>query len=64
MNSLEDSLSVVARCIVGIPLYRSLTNETTGNAKAGRFSYAAMRKYVSGGVKRGGRRKKERMDRL
>lgn len=38
----------------GIPLYASLTSETSGNAKAGRrFSCTVMCKRVSGGGGRG-----------
>lgn len=41
-------------CIVASHYSASLTNETSGNAKAGRFSCTVMRKRVSGGAVRGG----------
>lgn len=42
------------RCIVASHYSASLTNETSGNAKAGRFSCTVMRKRVSGDAVRGG----------
>lgn len=46
-------------CIVASHYSASLTNETSGNAKAGRFSCTVMRKRVSGGVVHKGREGKE-----